>query len=526
LCSARKRLAVSALLASVMCGIGIAASAPASAAAPKAADCEGASGLLCDMAGAVVSGSGIGLAAKGLDTASSGLGALAENAFGQMAAKFGEAGIAFLESLSRVFVESSTVDLGAAGIDPLLAITMPIAMLVAVLLVVTAAAKTAVSASGSVAGAALVGLVKTMLVTALLVAVTQMALKAADALSVWIIERSLGGNAALEQRLGALITLDALNGSPALVLLFGLLAIVLALVLWVELLFRRVAIVVLVAVAPVAATGQILEGTTEWWHKTRNALLQLILLKPVMALCFAIGFATFGSARDLTGVIAGFVTLGLAAFAWPLLARFMTFTSVGGGHAAVAGMVTTTAGFLAGRRFTGGSPVSGPSAHAGTAYTTALEQQNDTVHAAGALSRNGAAGRGNTGAGASVGGMAATGGIAAAAGAAVGAAATAGSAVLDHVESQASSAASDAGLGHASAPRGHYGATHGRLGRARRVAPHVHTGVPTAAHNGHPDSDHAAHVGSDDSHPGEYRKSVDAYAPPDVTTQEQDGGPP
>jgi hypothetical protein len=277
----------------------------------------------------------------------------------------------------------------------------------------------------------------------------------------------------------------------------------------VELLFRRVAIVVLVAVAPVAATGQILEGTTEWWHKTRNALLQLILLKPVMALCFAIGFATFGSARDLTGVIAGFVTLGLAAFAWPLLARFMTFTSVGGGHAAVAGMVTTTAGFLAGRRFSGGAPLSGPSAHAGTAYTTALEQQNDTVHAAGALTRNGAAGRGATSAGAT----AATGGIAATAGAAVGVAATAGSAVLDHVESQISSAASDAGLGHASAPRGQYGATFGRLGANRRYpTPHGHPSPPRAVQNGHTAGDY----GGSSEHPD----SLDAYAPVDLSAQE------
>ena len=99
------------------------------------------------MASSVAQGGGtLGLAARGLQAAgSSGLGALAENAFGQMAQKFGEAGVSFLQSLSRVFVESSTVDLGAAGIDPVLAITMPIAMLVAVLLVVTAAGKTALT---------------------------------------------------------------------------------------------------------------------------------------------------------------------------------------------------------------------------------------------------------------------------------------------------------------------------------------------------------------------------------------------
>ena len=157
--------------------------------APPQGVCPGIAQPLCAAAGSVVkNGTTLGLASQGLQEAgASGLGAFAEDAFGQMAQKFGEAGISFLQSLSRVFVESSTVDLSAAGIDPVLAITMPIAMLVALLLVVTAAGKTALTGNGSTAAAALVGLVKTMLVTILLVAVTQMALKAADGLSAWII---------------------------------------------------------------------------------------------------------------------------------------------------------------------------------------------------------------------------------------------------------------------------------------------------------------------------------------------------
>jgi hypothetical protein len=48
--------------------------------------------------------------------------------------------------------------------------------------------------------------------------------------------------------------------------------------------------------------------------------------------------------------------------------------------------------------------------------------------------------------------------------AAVGAAATVAAAAVDHVESQLSSAAADAGLGHATRPAGGYGHTRGRFG--------------------------------------------------------------
>ena len=445
-------LVAAAILVALPAGAGPAQAAESAAGCPKAAS------FICGAAEAVVSGpnklgAAVGEGAAGV--VGQGLGALADDAFGQMAQRFGEAGISFLQSLANAFVESSTVDLSRSGIDPVLALTMPIAMLVAVLLVVAAAGRAAVSGQGSVVATALVGLAKTVLVAAMVVTVTQMALRASDELSRWIIARSLGGDDQLEKRLGHLITLDALHGSPALVMLFGLLAIVIGLVLWVELLFRRVAIVVLVALAPIAATGQVLEETTEWWRKTRNALIQLVMLKPVIALCFAVGFSTFGAARDLTGVIAGFVTLGLAAVAWPLLAKFMTFTTVGAGSAALGGLMSSTAGFLAGRRI-GGAPTSGPASMTGSGYTLALERENDAVATQGgalAASRGGA-------------GQAAGGGAAAGSGgalAAVGAAATAGAAVLDHMESHANNAAADAGLGHGSSPSGSYGATAGRF---------------------------------------------------------------
>lgn len=429
--------------------------------APAASKCFGPD-FICDAGTLVTSGLADEVVEAAIETTvNGGVAAVGEGLFGSIAREFGEAGVSFLGSLAEAFVESSTLDLSNAGIDPIMAIATPLAMLAAVILVIIAAARAAVTGQGSVIANALIGVGKTILVTALIVTVVQTALYASDEITEWIIDATLGGNDQLEERLGALITVSAIGSSAALILIFGLIAVIISLVLWVELLFRNVAIVVLVAMSPIAAAGTVLDGTNEWWVKARTALIQLILLKPIIALCFAIGFSTFGAASDLVGVIAGFVTLGLAAVAWPLLARFMTFTQSGHGHAAVAGLLGATAGALAGRRV--GAPTSGPGASSGSGYTLALEQQNDSSIIK--------AGRG-------AGGTSKLSVVGSGALAAAGAVTTAGTALLGHAERQMTSASADSGLGHVTYPRGMRGHTPGRFASAGRSAPtHRRAGV-------------------------------------------------
>jgi hypothetical protein len=187
-------------------------------------------------------------------------------------------------------------------------------------------------------------------------------------------------------------------------------------------------------------------------------------------------------------VVAGFVTLLVAALAWPLLARFMPFTSAGAGHSALAGLVSTGAGLLAGRRMTGGA-VAGPAGQPGPGYASVLEAQNDAALAARSARAAGLtpfpAGGAGAGAGATGRATGAAGGLAGGVGAAVGAAATMAAGMVDHVESQLTSTAADAGLGHATRPTGGYGHTRGRFGgphhRHRHDDRHAGTRGPGAA---------------------------------------------
>jgi hypothetical protein len=125
-------------------------------------------------------------------------------------------------------------------------------------------------------------------------------------------------------------------------------------VLWFELLLRNVALAVLIAVSPVAASGQVSEATKVWWPRTAAAVTQLIILKPVIALVFAVGFGMAGQSSGVAAILQGLLVLALAVFAWPVVARFFTFTSVQAANAGLAAVLGFAAGTLAGRG--GGGP--------------------------------------------------------------------------------------------------------------------------------------------------------------------------
>jgi hypothetical protein len=302
------------------------------------------------------------------------VGGVASGVFADLSNGFGQSASALLRQLAGVFVAASTVELSGAGIDRLVSVTVPIAALVAAVLVIASAASTAWRQDGSPLATSVLGLARAGLICTVLVGVVQVCLRASDDVSSWIVARSFGSDQALAARLGG--ALDALGVvGPALMVLVAAIAIVLVLLLWAEMLLRHVAIVLLVATSPVAAAGLVATATASWWPKARSALVQLIVLKPVVVLCLAIGFGEFGAADDLNSVISALITLAAAAFAWPMLARFMTFTSVGAGSGLVASLTASIAGLAAGELRAGTLPGAGD--QPGSGYALAVERDND-----------------------------------------------------------------------------------------------------------------------------------------------------
>jgi hypothetical protein len=130
----------------------------------------------------------------------------------------------------------------------------------------------------------------------------------------------------------------------SLLLVLALAGIVLVIVLWIEVLLRNAAIAVLIAMSPIAAAGQVSEATKTWWPRMVSATVQLIILKPVIALVFAVGLGMAGQSSGIPALLQGLLVLALAVFAWPVIAWFFTFATI---QAASSGL-STALGFAAG----------------------------------------------------------------------------------------------------------------------------------------------------------------------------------
>ena len=179
------------------------------------------------------------------------------------------------------------------------------------------------------------GLITLAAATALGAVVPTLLLKAGDAWSAWVLQVSTGGQ--FTQRLAAALTLGG-NAAPAVVVIFGIVAIVFSIVQAALMLFRDAALIILAGVLPLAAAGSIAPMTRTWIRKLGSWMLALIFYKPTAAAVYAAAFTLIGNGGSLQTVLMGFVMLVLSVLALPALMRFFTWTtgavagSGGGGH--------------------------------------------------------------------------------------------------------------------------------------------------------------------------------------------------
>ncbi|MFC8233822.1 hypothetical protein [Streptomyces sp. NPDC057284] len=336
---------------------------------------------------------------------------MASNALKEAAHYIGKSVVWLLEEFAKVFNESSTIDLSKSGIGKPKGIMTVLSLLIATFLLLLQFGKVAISQRGEPAATAVTGLAKWGIISSVYVIATQTALTWSDAVSTWIINYSFhgGGSGAgdatkvLQQQLGtlfgglitggggaatvgtALITGEGVTAAAVgVIIVVGIVCILAIAALWIEVLLRQAGIMILVATMPVVLAGQMSDSTQEWWPKARNALIALVLMKPVIVLCFAIGFGAMSEGDGVQNMFVGLVIFVLACFAWPVLAKFMTFSTVGGGSAIASGLMSSigsSAASMSGgyRPEMGGAGAVG----GGSAYTRALEQDNAQISAGG-----------------------------------------------------------------------------------------------------------------------------------------------
>ncbi|MFD4533618.1 conjugal transfer protein TrbL family protein [Kitasatospora sp. NPDC058397] len=282
---------------------------------------------------------------------------VASGAWESICKSFADAATELLKTFATAFVKIPPVDLASNGIRSVYAISLGIAGLVACLLVIVQVIRTVITHDGRPLATAAVGVGKAALAFMLTLIVSSTALVASDELTKYIVDNSLGGQQALSDKIAKLVSYTP-GTAASLLLIIAIIGILLTLVLWFEMLLRNAAIAVLIATSPISAVGQVSDSTKSWWSKLVSSTVQLIILKPVIALVFALGFNIAGDSKDLQTTLSGMLILLLAALAWPAIARFFTFASVQvGGGAGLAALL----GFAGGRLSAPGGPATGTS---------------------------------------------------------------------------------------------------------------------------------------------------------------------
>jgi hypothetical protein len=263
---------------------------------------------------------------------------------------FAKAAQQLLGSFAQSFVSIPPVSLSYAGVRSVYGLSLEIAALIAVLLLMLQVIRTVVTHDGSAIAHGLTGIAKAALAFVLTLGAVAALLRASDELTSWIIAKSFGSPAGLAARLSRLASFNP-GVSSSLLLILALLGILVTLVLWGQLLLRSLAVTLLVAMSPVAAAGQVAQSTQLWWRKLVRVTLQLIALKPVVALVFAIGLSLPATGGSLQKLLTGILVLVLAGCAWPAMARVSSVLEV-----------RVDGGFLnrirggAGERLAGGTP--------------------------------------------------------------------------------------------------------------------------------------------------------------------------
>jgi hypothetical protein len=232
---------------------------------------------------------------------------------------------------------------------------LPITVAVAVLAMITAAGKMALTRKANPLIDVGSGLVIIAATSAVGVVLPEMLLRAGDAWSSWVLQRSTGGQ--FGARLTSLLTMS--GAASGVVVVLGVVAIILAAVQAVLMLFRQAALIVLAGVLPLAAAGTLTPGTRSWLRRVSGWMLALIFYKPAAAAVYASAFTMIGQGEDPRTILMGFAMVLLSLLALPVLMKFFTWTTgavetaAGGGF---LGTMVSGAVAVGALRASGGGP--------------------------------------------------------------------------------------------------------------------------------------------------------------------------
>jgi hypothetical protein len=263
------------------------------------------------------------------------------------------------------WVKVPSPDLSAeTAVDRIRRWTLPITAAVAVLGLTCAGAKMVLTRKAGPLLDAGSGLVVLIATSAIGVLIASMLVRAGDSWSSWVLDSAAQGD--FGKRLTAVLGLSA--AAPGVVIVLGIVAILVAALQAVLMLFREAALVILAGLLPLAASGSMTTLTRPWFRKLTGWMLALIFYKPAAAAVYATTFAMIGEGKDPRTVLMGFAMVIMSLIALPVLMKFFTWTT---GSLAAAGSGGGILGAsIAGAVAVGAFRSAGPAAASATTAAT------------------------------------------------------------------------------------------------------------------------------------------------------------
>ncbi|HVM06932.1 MAG TPA: hypothetical protein VM345_00585 [Acidimicrobiales bacterium] len=190
---------------------------------------------------------------------------------------------------------------------------------------------------GGMARRVLLGVPAAALATAVITVVTARALTLTDALSASILAPTTAGSTQAMVELFASASVLTNGAAGVIVAVVAMLA---AIVVWVELLVRSALVVILIALSPLSFAAAIFPPARSAARRVCELLVAVVLSKLVIAVAFAVGLAALGTAGDegMAPLVVGSTVLVLAAFSPFLVLRLFPLTEAATAGQSAAGM--------------------------------------------------------------------------------------------------------------------------------------------------------------------------------------------
>lgn len=247
----------------------------------------------------------------------------------------------WIDSPLSSVVGGSTADWFASIIAPVQGALLALGIMVAGIRIM-------LLARGEVAGEAAKRFLRAILVTVAGAAFFQIMLLGSNALARWFIDVALN-----DKRPDLLGEGAMLGQNTALAFIFGMFLFLAVGAQWIIMIFRDIALTVIIPFWPIAASGAMFDKHEAMFEKTTTWLLAFLLYSPLAAAMYGLSIRLRGAQDGLPGVVVGLGIFLLALFALPALLKLVApvasaIGSASPGNMAMNGLRTVATAAVAG----------------------------------------------------------------------------------------------------------------------------------------------------------------------------------